>query len=82
MVVGYLYGLNPMELHAWFEAYVGGRWYSFDATQPKKNGGYVAIGYGRDAADVAVYNQFGLALYPTAQHVCVQRINEKDIPDW
>ena len=52
MVVGYLYGLQPMDLHAWFEAFVGGRWYSFDATQPELSGGYVAIGYGRDAADV------------------------------
>ena len=33
MVVGYLYGLEPMDLHAWFEVYVGDRWYAFDATQ-------------------------------------------------
>ena len=33
MVVGYLLGLDPMDLHAWFEAYVGDRWYTFDATQ-------------------------------------------------
>ena len=80
MVVGYLYGLEPMDLHAWFEAYVGGRWYSFDATQASKRGGeYVAIGYGRDAADVAVYNQFGPALYPAAQRVRVQRINEASV---
>lgn len=71
MVVGYLYGLQPMDLHAWFEAYVGGRWYAFDATQPEVSGGYVAIGYGRDAADVAVYNQFGPALSPIGQQVSV-----------
>ena len=76
MVVGYLHGLEPMDLHAWFEAYVGGRWYSFDATQSRKKGGYVAIGYGRDAADVAVYNQFDPALYPTAQRVSVEQMNE------
>lgn len=74
MVVGYLYGLEPMDLHAWFEAYVGGRWYTFDATQAELKGGYVAIGYGRDAADVAVYNQFGPLVYPTAQSVSVERI--------
>lgn len=72
MVVGFLYGLRPMDLHAWFEAYVGGRWYSFDATQAEITGGYVAIGYGRDAADVAVYNQFGPALSPTSQRVSVE----------
>jgi transglutaminase-like putative cysteine protease len=71
MVVGYLYGLQPMNLHAWFEAYVGGRWYSFDATQSGVSGGYVAIGYGRDAADVAVYNQFGPPLSPAWQQVRV-----------
>jgi transglutaminase-like putative cysteine protease len=76
MVVGYLYGLDPMDLHAWFEAYVAGRWYTFDPTQAELKGGYVAIGYGRDAADVAVYNQFGPAVYPTAQQVRVQRIDE------
>lgn len=59
MVVGYLYDLRPMDLHAWFETYVGGRWYAFDATQEVMRVGYIAIGYGRDAADVAVSNQLG-----------------------
>jgi transglutaminase-like putative cysteine protease len=63
-----------MDLHAWFEAYVGGRWYAFDATQARLKGGYVAIGYGRDAADVAVYNQFGPAVYPVSVNVQVRRI--------
>jgi len=74
MVVGYLHELEPMDLHAWFEAYVGNRWYAFDATQATKRGGYVAIGYGRDAADVALYNQFGPALYPLEQRVSVERL--------
>lgn len=59
LVVGYLYGLTPMDLHAWFEAYVGGRWYTFDPTQDEIRGGRVAIAYGRDAADVSIYHQFG-----------------------
>ncbi|NVK39884.1 MAG: transglutaminase family protein [Oceanospirillaceae bacterium] len=79
MVVGYLHDLEPMDLHAWFEAYVGGRWYTFDATQEALRPGYVAIGYGRDAADVAVYNQFGPPVYPVVQHVQVDRI-EADEP--
>ena len=73
MVVGYLHRLEPMDMHAWFEAYVGGRWYTFDATQEKLNGGYVAVGYGRDAADVAIYSQFGPAIYPNVQAVKVER---------
>lgn len=59
MVVGYLEDLQPMDLHAWFEAYVGGRWYTFDPTQDHLNGGRIAVAYGRDAADVAIYTQFG-----------------------
>ncbi len=73
LVVGYLDGLEPMDMHAWFEAYVAGRWYAFDATQKELRPGYVAIGYGRDAADVAVYNQFGLAVYPLSQEIRVER---------
>lgn len=77
MVVGYLYCLNPMDMHAWFEAYVGGRWYTFDATQPPgPKGGYVALGFGRDAADVAVYNQFGPSVYPYEQVVQVERLKD------
>jgi transglutaminase-like putative cysteine protease len=60
MVVGYLYQLEPMDLHAWFEAFVGGRWYTFDATQVEPRGNRITIAYGRDAADVALATQFGL----------------------
>ncbi len=59
MVVGYLEDLEPMDLHAWFEAYVGHRWYTFDPTQSDMKGGRIAIAFGRDAADVAIYTQFG-----------------------
>lgn len=74
MVVGYLLDLQPMDMHAWFEAYVGGRWYTFDPTQSSPRGGYVALGYGRDATDVAVYNQFGPPLDPSSQRYAVDRI--------
>ena len=79
LVVGYLYGLEPMDLHAWFEAYIDGRWYTFDATQAELTGGYVVIGYGRDAADVAIYNQFGPPVYPITQDVRVELIEEKHV---
>lgn len=78
LVVGYLYGLEPMELHAWFEAYVGGRWYTFDATQAELKGGYIVIGYGRDAADVAVFNQFGPYCYPSVNVVDVELIQNNN----
>ena len=59
MVVGYLYQLDPMDLHAWFEAYVGGRWYTFDGTQSQPKGGRIVVAYGRDAADVAFISNYG-----------------------
>lgn len=71
MVVGYLRGLEPMDLHAWFEAYVGGRWYTFDATQPHATGGRVVLAYGRDAADVAFISNYG-ALTTVAMKVWVE----------
>ena len=40
-------------------SYVGGRWYTFDPTEETLRGGRLAVAYGRDAADVAVYHQFG-----------------------
>jgi transglutaminase-like putative cysteine protease len=59
MVVGYLFGLDPMDMHAWFEAFVGGRWFTFDATQAAPRGGRVVVAYGRDAADVALISEYG-----------------------
>jgi transglutaminase-like putative cysteine protease len=59
MVVGYLYRLEPMDLHAWFEAYVGWQWYTFDATQREPRGNRITLAYGRDATDVALATQFG-----------------------
>ena len=75
IVVGYLHGLEPMDFHAWFEAYVGGCWYTFDATQAVPRGGRVTVAYGRDAADVAIFNQFGPALYPRAMEVRVEMLD-------
>lgn len=60
MVVGYLHGLKPMDLHAWFEAFVGERWYTFDATQDAPRGGRIVLAYGHDAADVAFISDYGL----------------------
>ncbi|MEP6669254.1 MAG: transglutaminase family protein [Chthoniobacter sp.] len=73
MVVGYLYQLDPMDLHAWFEAYVGGQWYTFDGTQPSTRGNRITIGYGRDAADVALTSNYG-ALDLQSMKVTVEKV--------
>lgn len=59
LVVGFLHELDPMDMHAWFEAFVGGRWYTFDATQDQPRGGRIVVAYGRDAADVAFLSNYG-----------------------
>jgi transglutaminase-like putative cysteine protease len=58
-VVGYAYGLNPRDFHAWFEAYLGGRWYLFDPTRLVPQNGLIRVGTGRDAADVSFATIFG-----------------------
>lgn len=70
MVSGYLHGLDPMDLHAWYEAFIGGRWFTFDATQPTTLGGRVVVAYGRDAADTAQLSEYG-PMQMTAQSVWV-----------
>ena len=52
-VSGYAANLNPADFHGFFEAYLDGRWFLFDATRLAPVGGFVRIGTGRDAADVA-----------------------------
>jgi transglutaminase-like putative cysteine protease len=49
----------PMDFSAWFEAYVGGRWYTFDARHNHPRIGRIVIARGRDAADVAISTMFG-----------------------
>ena len=51
----------PMDFHAWFEAYLGGRWYTFDARHNTPRIGRVTIGRGRDVADVALTTAYGSA---------------------
>jgi transglutaminase-like putative cysteine protease len=50
---------GPMDFSGWFEAYLGGRWYTFDARNRIPRIGRVLIARGRDAADVAISSTFG-----------------------
>ena len=52
-VSGYAVDLDPPDFHGFFEAYLGGEWYLFDATRLAPVDGLVRIATGRDAADVA-----------------------------
>ena len=49
----------PGDFAAWFEAYLDGRWYTFDPRNHVPRIGRVLIARGRDAADVAIITTFG-----------------------
>jgi transglutaminase-like putative cysteine protease len=50
---------DPMDFSAWFDVYLGGRWYAFDARNNVPRIGRVLIARGRDATDVAISSTFG-----------------------
>ena len=50
---------GEMDFAAWFEAYLDGRWHTFDARNNRPRTGRVVVGRGRDAVDVALITSFG-----------------------
>jgi transglutaminase-like putative cysteine protease len=49
----------PMDFSAWFEVYLEGRWWAFDARNNVPRIGRVLMATGRDATDVAITTSFG-----------------------
>ena len=60
-VSGYAVDLEPPDFHGFFEAFLGDDWILFDATKLAPIDGFVRIGAGRDAADVAFATLIGSA---------------------
>lgn len=56
---GYASNLNPPDIHACFEAYLGGQWINFDATHLSEKNGLVKISNGKDASEIAVATYYG-----------------------
>ena len=52
-ISGYAVDLQPPDFHGFFEAFLDGKWYLFDATRMAPVSGFVRIGLGRDAADAS-----------------------------
>jgi transglutaminase-like putative cysteine protease len=50
---------GPGDFAGWFEAYLGGRWHTFDPRNNVPRIGRVLIGQGRDASDVPITQTFG-----------------------
>jgi transglutaminase-like putative cysteine protease len=68
-ISGYAVAIQPPDFHGFFEAYLGSRWYLFDATRMAPVEGFVRIGTGRDAADAPFATIIGAATltYMTVQ---------------
>ncbi len=65
---------NPMDFSAWCEAYIDGRWFSFDARHNIPRIGRVLMARGRDAADVALSTAFGVANLMKFEVVSVEEL--------
>jgi transglutaminase-like putative cysteine protease len=74
---GYAYHLKPADFHACFEAYLGGEWVLFDATNLVPLNGLVKIASGRDAADTAIANIFGDIVFTSMQVTCELAADEE-----
>jgi len=65
-VTGYLGDIGvppdpaPMDFSAWFEGFLAGRWFTFDARHNHPRIGRIVMARGRDAADVALTTTFGI----------------------
>ncbi len=51
----------PMDFSAWFEAWLDGRWYTFDARHNTPRIARIVMARGRDATDTALTTAFGSA---------------------
>jgi transglutaminase-like putative cysteine protease len=52
----------PMDFSGWFEAYLSGQWYTFDARHNHPRIGRILMGTGRDAADVAAARKLAISV--------------------
>ena len=57
--IGVPVAASPMDFSAWFEVFLGGAWYPFDARNNTPRIGRILMARGRDAADVALTTTFG-----------------------
>jgi transglutaminase-like putative cysteine protease len=69
----------PMDFSAWFEVYLDGRWYTFDARHNYPRIGRVVMARGRDATDVAISTSFGTA-YLNKFDVVTDEVRDGDSP--
>lgn len=81
-VSGYAYGLNPADFHAYFEAFLGGRWIIADPTRLSPQSSFIRIGEGRDAADTSFATIFGNATLTDMQLSMQLAAAESQVPQY
>jgi transglutaminase-like putative cysteine protease len=70
---------GPGDFAAWFEAYLGGRWYIFDPRNNVPRLGRILMARGRDATDVAMVTSFGPCTLADF-HVVTDEVTEAGAP--
>ncbi|ACB97359.1 transglutaminase-like domain-containing protein [Beijerinckia indica] len=71
---------TPMDYNAWFEVYLDGGWFTFDARHNTPRIGRIPVARGRDAIDVAMVTSFGPHSL-TRFRVWTEEINEGVLQD-
>ena len=66
---------GPMDFSAWFQVWLGGRWYTFDARHNRPRIGRILMATGRDATDVALSTSYG------PSRLAVFRVITEEVPD-
>jgi transglutaminase-like putative cysteine protease len=76
----YATNINPPDIHACFEVYIGGQWILFDPTNLSNLSSLVKIAHGKDGSDVAVANLFGNAFCTYMSIECENLISDLNTP--
>ena len=71
---------DPMDFSAWFQVYLQGQWYTFDARHNRRRIGRVLMGLGCDASHVPITMSFGKQALETFQ-VITEEIDLAAVPE-
>lgn len=69
----------PMDFSAWFDVYVDGGWYTYDARHNQPRIGRILMARGRDATDVALTTMFGNTMLAKFD-VVTDEVKQGDMP--
>ncbi len=70
----YAFLLNPQDYHAFFEVWLGDRWWYYDATRLAPQQGFIHVGSGHDAADTSVATMSSSVQFESMQ-VSVEKLS-------